>query len=153
MHRGSCLCGSIRYEVAGELGDFGYCHCTSCRKASGSAHAANSPVARRSFRLIRGDDVIREYESSPGKFRSFCSKCGSPIFAYLARSSDVIRIRLGSLDTSFDGRPKAHTFLGDKAEWEPILDDLPRFEEWASKEVLDQRGSRQGTGTVLGSGE
>jgi hypothetical protein len=103
--------------------------------------------------LISGDDVIREYESSPGKFRSFCTNCGSPIFAYLARSSDVIRIRLGSLDTSFDGRPKAHTFLADKAEWEPILDDLPRFEEWASKEVLDQGGSRQGTGAVLGSGE
>ncbi len=144
MYKGSCLCGSIRYEITGELGDFGYCHCTSCRKASGTAHAANSPVDRANFRLVGGTETLREYESSPGKFRVFCTSCGSPIFACLASSPDVIRVRLGSLDTPFTKQPKAHTFIGDKAPWEPVTDDLPQFEEWAPKIVLDQRGSRQG---------
>ena len=143
MHNGSCLCGSVRYELSTELGDFGYCHCTSCRKASGSAHAANSPVDRSAFVLISGADTLREFESSPGKFRAFCSRCGSPIYAYLATSRDVLRIRLGSLDSSFAKQPKAHTFVSDKATWEPIDDGLPQFPEWAPKSVLNQRGSRQ----------
>jgi hypothetical protein len=86
MYEGSCLCKSVRYEVTGELGDFGYCHCTSCRKASGSAHAANSPVDRARFRLLSGRETLREYESSPGKLRAFCGNCGSPIYAYLTAS-------------------------------------------------------------------
>jgi hypothetical protein len=66
VHKGSCLCGRIQYEIDGELGDFGYCHCRSCRKASGSAHAANAPADRATFRLVGGADTLREYESSPG---------------------------------------------------------------------------------------
>jgi hypothetical protein len=143
IHKGSCLCGSVRYEIAGELGDFGYCHCTSCRKASGSAHAANAPVERASFVLLGGRETLREYESSPGKLRAFCSTCGSPVYAYLTATPDVLRIRLGSLDTPFLKQPKAHTFVSDKAAWEPIEGDLPQFPEWAPKAVLDQRGSRQ----------
>src|SRR6185369_9325542 len=99
MHSGSCLCRSVKYEIDGELGDFGYCHCTSCRKASGSAHAANAPIERAQFHLVSGADTLREFESSPGKVRAFCSRCGSPIYALLAESPDLMRIRLGSLDT------------------------------------------------------
>lgn len=144
QHRGSCLCGGVQYELDAELGEFGYCHCTSCRKASGSAHAANAPIDRQYFRLVSGAQVLREFESSPGKLRAFCSRCGSPIYAYLVSSPEVIRIRLGSLDTPFGKQPRAHTFVSDKAPWEPIGDDLPQFPEWAPKQVLNQRGSRQG---------
>ncbi len=143
MYQGSCLCGALRYEITGEIGDFGYCHCTSCRKASGTAHAANAPVDRAEFRFVGGSETLREFESSPGKFRAFCSTCGSPMYAYLAASRDVVRIRLGTLDTPFDKQPKAHTFVSDKASWEPIAGDLPQFPEWAPRSVLHQRGSRQ----------
>jgi hypothetical protein len=143
MYKGSCLCGSIRYEITSELGDFGYCHCTSCRKASGSAHAANAPVDRASFTLVSGREVLREFESSPGKTRAFCSRCGSPIYAFMAATPAVLRIRLGTLDTPFTKHPKAHTWVSDKAPWEPIGDGLPQFPEWAPRSVLDQRGSRQ----------
>jgi hypothetical protein len=146
MHTGSCLCGNVRYEIDGELGDFGYCHCTSCRKASGSAYGANSPVERGQFRLLSGTDSLREYQSSVGKFRAFCGNCGSPIFAYLGASPDILRIRLGSLDTPFPKQPRAHTFVSHKATWEPLDDGLPQFDEWAPKSVLEQRGSRQGNG-------
>jgi hypothetical protein len=146
-YRGSCLCGSVRYAIAGELGAFGYCHCTSCRKASGSAHAANAPIDRAQLTILAGAERIREYESSPGKLRAFCGTCGSPLYAYLAATRDVIRIRLGSLDTPFDGQPVAHTFVGDKARWAPITDSLPQFDTWATRDVLDQRGTRQGDRT------
>jgi hypothetical protein len=143
MHKGSCLCGNVRYELIAELGDFGYCHCTSCRKASGSAHAANAPIGRAHFRLHGGHDTLREFESSPGKFRAFCSRCGSPIYAYLSVTPDILRIRLGSVDTPFSKQPQAHTFVSDKAPWEPIADRIPQFETWAPKDVLRQLGSRQ----------
>lgn len=144
MYEGSCLCRGIAYVIDGELGDFGYCHCTSCRKASGTAHAANAPVERALFRLTRGAELLREFESSPGKFRSFCSRCGSPLYAYLSVSPEQIRVRLGSLDTPFTKQPKAHTWVSDKAPWEPIDDGgLPQFERWADRAVLLQRGSRQ----------
>jgi hypothetical protein len=143
MYEGSCLCRSVRYRITGELGEFGYCHCTSCRKASGSAHAANAPAARSEFHLLGGADTLREFESSPGKLRVFCSRCGSPIYAYLAASPEVLRIRLGTLDTPFSKTPRAHTWVSDKAPWEPITDGLPQFPEWAPRSVLLQRGSRQ----------
>ncbi|MBU6484897.1 MAG: GFA family protein [Betaproteobacteria bacterium] len=143
MYAGSCLCGQVKYTLSAEPGAFGYCHCTSCRKASGSAHAANAPVDRSSFQLVAGSTVIREYQSSPGKYRAFCSNCGSPIYAYLSAAPDVIRIRLGSLDTPFTKAPQAHTWVSDKAPWEPIADAIPQFDTWAPTTVLHQRGSRQ----------
>jgi hypothetical protein len=133
----------VRYEIDGDLGEFGCCHCRSCRKASGSAYAANAPVERARFRLLSGDATLREYESSPGKLRAFCSACGSPIYAYLTASADVLRIRLGSLDTPFAGEPRAHTWVSEKAAWERITDGVPQFPEWAPRSVLNSRGSRQ----------
>jgi len=143
VHKGSCLCGQVRYELTAEPGAFGYCHCKACQKASGSAHAANAPIDRADFRLVAGASVLREFESSPGKLRSFCSNCGSPIYAYLTISPDALRIRLGSLDTPFAKQPQAHTWVSEKAAWEPISGSIPQFEKWADKAVLLQKGSRQ----------
>jgi hypothetical protein len=124
MYKGSCLCANISYELSAELGEFGYCHCTSCRKASGTAHAANAPIHRSHFQLHSGGDTLRDY-------------------AYLSATPDMLRLRLGSLDTAFTRQPKAHTFVSDKAPWEPIADGLPQFDSWAPKDVLLQLGSRQ----------
>lgn len=145
MHRGSCLCGKVKYEIDAELSDFGCCHCTSCRKASGSAFGANAGVDRATFRLVAGDDALKEYESSPGKLRVFCAHCGSPIYAYLTKTRDVIRVRLGSLDTPLAARARAHTFVSDKAEWDDIdgFSSVPQFAEWAPRDVLVQKGSHQ----------
>lgn len=143
MHYGSCLCGQIRYEIDQELGDFGYCHCSSCRKASGSAHGTNAGFNRSNLELSDPDQRLREYESSPGKIRAFCSDCGSPLFAYLTQSPETMRVRLGTLDSSFSKKAKAHTFVADKADWDAISDDLPQFDAWPSKDVLIQAGTRQ----------
>lgn len=145
MHTGSCLCGNVKYEVDAELSDFGHCHCKSCRKASGGASGANAGVERSAFRLLSGAETLREFESSPGKSRVFCSRCGSPLFAYLAASPDVIRIRLGSLDTALHATARAHTFVSDKADWDDIdaFSSVPQYPTWAPRDVLVQKGSRQ----------
>ncbi len=143
VHAGSCLCGAIRYRTSTELSDFGYCHCKSCQKASGAGHGANAGVARDNLELEDSAGQLREYESSPGKIRAFCGRCGTPILAYLKRTPELVRIRLGTLDTDFDKSAKAHTFVSEKASWETIEDDVPQFDAWADRSVLEQVGSKQ----------
>jgi hypothetical protein len=129
MHKGSCLCNAVRYEISGELGPIVFCHCSKCRKASGSAFNAVSPVARRDFRLLSGDDAIARYESSPGVRLAFCRHCGSSLFSERDSMADVLRLRLGTLDTPVDTRVSAHIFVGSKADWDQILDDAPQYVE------------------------
>src|SRR5437762_3351156 len=71
MLTGRCLCGGVRYEIDGEIGSVVCCHCSQCRRASGTAFATNASVRAEHFRLIAGQDLLTEYESSPGKFRAF----------------------------------------------------------------------------------
>jgi len=126
MLSGRCLCGEIRYELDGRFGPVIYCHCSQCRRASGSAFATNGPVRARDFHLLTGRESLAEYESSPGKFRIFCSRCGSPLYSRLASAPDVLRLRLGSLDDDPGARPVAHIWTGTKAAWFELTDRLPR---------------------------
>jgi hypothetical protein len=126
MLEGSCLCGAVAYQIEGELGPIVCCHCSMCRKAQGSAFAANAPVASSAFRITRGAEALRAYRSSPGKTRSFCSICGSPIYSR-RDGSPTVRVRIGTLDSAITARPSAHIHVASKAEWFEIADDLPRF--------------------------
>jgi hypothetical protein len=125
---GKCLCEGVRYEVTGKLGALGYCHCKQCQRASGSAFAANSAIARKDIRFVAGEDLIREYESSPGRFRAFCSRCGSPVYKRVHEQPESIRIRLGLLDGDPDLRARVHVFVASKAPWYEIADALPQFD-------------------------
>ena len=80
MITGKCLCGKVRYEIDGRLGPVVYCHCSMCRRATGSAFATNASVRANEFRVVAGSELISEYESSPSNMRAFCSRCGSPLY-------------------------------------------------------------------------
>jgi hypothetical protein len=121
-----------------------YCHCRSCRKASGSAFAANVAVAADSFEIQSGLDELAAYESSPGKRRHFCRQCGSPLFTTVGTDSNVVRIRLGTLDSEFAQRPAAHIFVADNPAWHAIADSAPCFPGWPDRATLAIPGSRQG---------
>ena len=129
MHHGRCLCESVRYRISGELGPLGYCHCGQCRRASGSAFGANADARRAEFVWLAGEELVREYESSPDTFRAFCSRCGSPIYKRSNAKPDVIRIRLGSLEADPGIRARVHVYVADKAPWYEITDALPQFAE------------------------
>lgn len=129
MLTGSCLCGGIRYEYTGELGDIVMCHCEHCRKAQGTAYATNSPIDSRAFRLTAGHELLTEFEFRPGKKRAFCSRCGSPIYSRRDDMPNVKRLRLGTLDTPITERPAFHIYAASKAEWEEIHDGLPQYPE------------------------
>jgi hypothetical protein len=127
MIQGSCLCGGVRYEAEGPLRLFARCHCVQCRKASGGEFATNASVSRRQFRLVQGEELLREYRWRPGEHRVFCERCGSPLFKRSDKTPEDIRLRLGCVDTDIDARPELHVFVAEKPSWSEICDDLPQF--------------------------
>ncbi|WP_316675973.1 GFA family protein [uncultured Tolumonas sp.] len=129
MLKGSCLCNAIQYEIEGELGPTMMCHCSKCRKANGSAYAINAAVKTDQFRFFKGQELVSEFESSPGVFRSFCKQCGSPLLSRRPSQPDIVRLRIGTLDTPVDIKPLAHIFVGSKASWDEIHDDIPQYDE------------------------
>ncbi|POZ52458.1 GFA family protein [Methylovulum psychrotolerans] len=131
MYKGSCLCGAVQYELQGDLGAAVYCHCSRCRKASGSAFASNAPVSAALFRLVEGTDQLKAFSTPEGVHRYFCSVCGSPIYSQREQFPDVLRLRLGTLDTVISQGPQAHIYVGSKAQWYDIHDDLPQHPERA----------------------
>lgn len=128
MLEGSCLCGAVRYRAAGPLLAMARCHCRECRKASGAEFATNGSVASASFEVVQGTDMLVEYESSPGNYRVFCGKCGSPLFKRKLADPDHVRLRLGALDTEIAERPLLHVYVGEKPAWSEITDALPQFD-------------------------
>jgi hypothetical protein len=129
MHTGSCLCGAVKYEVRGEFQTAVYCHCARCRKASGSAFAANAVIAAEDFVVVQGEDSLKTFSTAAGVHRLFCGKCGSPIVSRRDNLPGVLRLRLGSLDTPVPVAPSAHIFVGSKAAWWEIRDQLPQHAE------------------------
>ena len=126
MLEGSCLCGAVRYRIEGDLGPIVCCHCSMCRKAQGTAFAANARVPGARFRIVAGEGALRAYRSSAAKERVFCGTCGSPLFSR-RDGSDEVRVRIGTLDTPLRARPTAHIHVASKADWWEIDDDLPRY--------------------------
>jgi hypothetical protein len=125
--QGGCLCGAVRYEVEGPIAPIQLCHCGQCRKAQGGPFGANAPVAASAFRLLQGQDTLREYRASPGKRRVFCGTCGSPLFSQRDDAPETLRLRVGTLDDTDGLTLGLHIQTASKAAWWPLDDDLPRF--------------------------
>ncbi len=130
---GSCLCGGVRFEVDGPLEVARYCHCTSCKKLSGSIGTANARVRSKAIRIVSGGELLKSYQPDEGSAKSFCSVCGSNLFGGGWPESEKTSVRLSAIDTPFDGRPRAHIYVRSVAPWETLPEDgLARFEERAS---------------------
>lgn len=125
---GRCLCGGIRFEIDGPLAAIQVCHCGQCRRAQGAPLASNIPVPVPRFRWIDGQALLSAYESSPGKERCFCSRCGSPVFSRRVDDPHTLRVRAGILEGPLDSRPVAHFHVASMANWWTLDDTLPRFE-------------------------
>ena len=124
--RGGCLCGGVRYEIDGSLGEAGNCHCSMCRREHGAAFSTYADVDPSQFRWDFGEQRVAVYESKPGVGWCFCRVCGST----LAASDDgkVTSITLGTVEGDPGVRPQEHNFVGSKAPWYEIVDDLPQFD-------------------------
>ena len=125
---GSCLCGAVRFEVSGPFLRASHCHCSRCRKHSGTAVCTQARVRRESFRLLSGEGAIRVSRPAPGAaVTAFCTICGSSLFGGSWPEGEEISIRLGAFDDDPGIRPQYHTFVDSRAPWDTIGDDLPQF--------------------------
>ncbi|HZR02019.1 MAG TPA: GFA family protein [Burkholderiales bacterium] len=133
MISGSCLCGNVRYEISGPLSGITHCHCSQCRKTHGAAFASYADVKRGDFKFVSGERNVASFSSSPDVLRTFCKRCGSPLqFIRLSRP-ETLSIAVGTLDSDPGVRPVHHIFVGFKAPWYEITDNLPQYTERRSK--------------------
>lgn len=127
---GSCLCRGVEYEIQGELGDIYHCHCSMCRKLHAAAFRTSCRIRSADWKTLKGEELIRFYESSPGEHKAFCSVCSSSLFTRFDAKPDVYGFPLGTLDTDPGARPGRHVFVASKAPWFEITDDLPQHDEF-----------------------
>ncbi len=123
MHKGSCLCGAVGFEVAGELAPGDACHCNMCRRQSG--HYWASTNVPRDRLTIRGLDKVTWFQSSEKIRRGFCATCGSILF-WDPPHRDWTSIALGAFDTPTGTFLEKHIFVGEKGDYYTIADDVPQ---------------------------
>lgn len=123
MHKGSCNCGSVTFEVGGDLSPPDACHCTQCRKQSG--HYWASTDVQRDALTITGEEHVTWYRSSERIQRGFCSVCGSFLFWGLI-DGDKIGIGMGAFDTPTNTQLALHIFVAEKGDYYEIVDGLPQ---------------------------
>lgn len=127
--KGSCLCGEIQYEVAALASPIMHCSCMTCRKAHSAAFNTAAAVKKTDFRWLKGETLLSHFESSPGKIRSFCSRCGSQLIKTKTDSDDIV-LRVGSLDDDPGVKPQARIWHSHEVPWLDYSTDIPTYEEW-----------------------
>jgi hypothetical protein len=123
---GACLCGTVQFQIVGKFEGFFLCHCSRCRKDSGSAHAANLFASAATVTWRSGQDSIRTYRLAGTRHtKSFCIECGST----LPRSSGAgLMVPAGSIDSPIERRPDAHICFADRANWDDHLETIARLD-------------------------
>lgn len=127
---GQCHCGAVRYSVEGNIKHSSVCHCTSCRRTTGTLTSAwvGYPAAGLT---VEGEP--RSYASSEGVVRQFCPNCGTSLFYFnegaMPGEVDIVTV---TLDNPEDCAPTLHVQMIDALPWEESLDDLPKFERFTS---------------------
>lgn len=128
MYQGKCLCGAVEVEISGDISEIIHCHCSLCRKNSGTAYATNGFINTNEFTIVLGKDNLSSFSFKPGRNRHFCKSCGSPVYSSNADDPSRLRIRLGLIDSDIEERPISHNFVSSKANWEDLDTKLPRYD-------------------------
>ncbi len=130
MYLGQCLCGKVSVKISGAISGIIHCHCSLCRKNSGTAYATNGFVNTAEFDVVAGKEHLTTFSFKPGRNRHFCACCGSPVYSSNESDPSRIRLRLGILDSDIYERPMSHNFVSSKANWEELDAELPRYTEF-----------------------
>ncbi len=132
--KGSCLCGEVAYKITGNVGIFQYCHCSRCRKFTGSAHASNLFVSPEQFAWIRGESLVGYYSPKDTKHfaTSFCKQCGSSL-PWRSKGAKVVIVPAGTLDEHPGIEPIQNIFCASKAGWYIPPSELPEYDELPHK--------------------
>jgi len=132
--RGSCLCGGVQFEFESAVGPFELCHCSRCRKSSGSQFMAGITIRAKGFRMVTGRELITKYElpvrdEPPAYARVFCRRCGCVVPEADPPNTESFEIAAGLLDDDPGVRPDRHIMVECKAPWTEFREgDLPQFD-------------------------
>jgi len=130
--KGSCFCGAVEYEAGGLSSPIGYCHCATCRKTHSTPFIATARTPHDAFKWTKGADTVAYIESSPGKRRHFCPKCGTHMMA--ERPDEAVAIlRIASVDSPLPSKPVVHIWTSEKADYFDFDDGLPHLPKGAPK--------------------
>lgn len=129
--QGSCLCGAVRYEVAGKATRFYHCHCSRCRKATGTGHASNLFLQPGTLSWPSGEELVTSYKVPQAtRFaNTFCKTCGGRV-PRQAAGSDLVMIPAGSLDDEAPIQPQAVIFAGSRAGWSCDSGEMPAYPQY-----------------------
>lgn len=123
---GSCLCGDVRFEVETNFVRFANCHCSRCRKATGTAHSVNAVVTPDAFRWLQGEERVARYDlgSARSFATAFCRTCGCPM-PHWTRDGKLVILPAGSFDAPLNISPNTHMHWSSRANWYVHGDTLP----------------------------
>ena len=125
---GKCYCGTVHYVVTDAFRYALNCHCSGCRRATGSAFKPFAGIERGKLTITAGADKLLIYGGQPEKAHdAHCQRCGSLLYS-LVRDGEWVHVTMGTLGDAPSIRPTAHIFVGSKAPWFAITDDLPQYE-------------------------
>jgi hypothetical protein len=129
---GSCLCGAVTYEATGEPARFYHCHCSRCRKATGTGHASNLFLQPGNLTWLTGREHIRAFKLPEARrfTNQFCGICGGRL-PRQPEGSDTVLIPAGSLDGEVPIQPQARIFIDSRAGWSCSGDGVPAYSEYA----------------------
>jgi hypothetical protein len=128
MLAGQCMCGAVHYRVADAFVYASNCHCSICRRATGAAFKPFAAIERDKLQLTKGDESLLIF-GDEGNNDTRCKVCGSFLYS-VVRDGGFVHVAMGTLIDEPTMRPTAHIFVGSKAPWFEITDDLPQYEEY-----------------------
>ncbi|WP_260691100.1 GFA family protein [Rhizobium leguminosarum] len=127
---GSCQCKAVRYEISEIDGPMWNCFCQTCRKSHAADHNTAAKVKSEHFTLLAGVDVLKSFESTPGKLRWFCSTCGSHLYAERPSNPDLKVLRAGTFDTDPGSVAESNVWMSHARPWLNHDASKPSFEEF-----------------------
>lgn len=131
---GSCLCGKVSYQFEGPIRIFQYCHCSRCRKFTGSAHASSILIDPPNFEWLSGEEHVGRFELTEAKHyaTSFCKHCGSSL-PWLTQSGKAVIVPAGTLDDDPQARPIHNVYYADRAPWYEDAGSLIKYDALPEK--------------------
>jgi hypothetical protein len=134
MYTGQCLCGDICFEFDAPDRDVNICHCSLCRRMTGTAFGTYVKVHKDSLRITGGENNFTAYAVTDKLDMLSCATCGSYVYATHSDYADYAYVCLGVVDDNDDLRPTYHEFVGSKASWYEIHDGLPQNDGWSDQD-------------------
>ena len=128
MITGHCECSQVTFKVTGKIIDFCHCHCSQCRRMHGAAFATFAGVKIEGFSYLTGRNELSTYASSDSHKRVFCQNCGSNILVSLTDEPDVLYLSMSAIEGNPSTPKGYHIFVGSKAPWYTIEDQLPQYD-------------------------